>query len=103
MPPPITGPSTGPISVTIHESAIARAMRFGPAAWARIVWPTGIISPPPTPCSTRKPTSEPRLHARPHATDPSTNSATDAIHTRFAPNRSAVQPASGTTVPSASR
>ena len=45
--------------------------------------------------------SMPGVGARAQSPDPSTNSATDAIHTRFAPSRSDAQPASGTTVPSA--
>ena len=53
-----------------------RPIRSGPAAWARIACPTGMIIPPPKPCSTRKAISDSVLHASPHSTEPTRNSAT---------------------------
>ena len=78
-------------------------MRSGPAAWASVIIPTGMIIPPAKPCSTRKPISDSALHARPHRPLVTTKAATAVIHTRRGPNRSAAHPVSGIAVASASR
>jgi hypothetical protein len=77
---------------------ITRPIRCGPAAWARMVWPTGRIIPAPSPCSTRNAISEPIDHAAAASTEPARNSRTAASQTRLAPNRSAAHPVSGITV-----
>ena len=78
-------------------------MRCGPAAWARVIIPIGMIIPPARPCRTRKAISDSALHAAPHSALVATNAVTVVIHTRRAPKRSAAQPVSGITVASASR
>ena len=82
---------------------ITRPIRSGPAARARIAWPTGMMRPPPRPCTTRNTTSEPSDHERPARTEPAMKSTRAAIHTRFAPNRRVSQPLSGITAANASR
>ncbi len=52
--PPTTGPRIGASMAGIETIPITRPIRLGPATWAMISWPTGMIIPPPTPCSTRK-------------------------------------------------
>ncbi len=103
MNPPMTGPRTGPSSIGIPTTLITRPTRLGPAACVSRMIPTGMISPPPKPCSRRKPISMPVDWASPHRTEPPTNSATEDIHTRLASKRWLSQPASGITVASASR
>ena len=55
--PPTTGPRIGASIAGIVTTPITRPIRLGPATWAMISWPTGMIIPPPTPCSTRNRTS----------------------------------------------
>ncbi len=70
MIPPITGPRIGASIAGIAITPITLPIRWGPAIWAMIIWPTGMIMPPPTPCSTRKSTSAPIELAKPQAADP---------------------------------
>ena len=72
--PPITGPRIGPSSVGTPITLITRPIRCGPAAWARIACPIGMIMPPPKPCRTRKTISDVVLHASPHSVEPTRNS-----------------------------
>ena len=76
----MTGPRIGPSSVGTPITDMIRPIRCGPAAWARIACPTGMIMPPPKPCSTRKTISDDVLHASPHSTEPRRNNATEIIH-----------------------
>ena len=101
--PPRTGPSTGPSSIGTPTTLITRPMRCGPAAWARVIIPIGMIIPPAIPCRTRKAMSDSALQAKPHSALVATKAATIVIHTRRGPKRSAAQPVSGITVASASR
>ena len=78
-------------------------MCCGPAAWASVIIPTGMIIPPARPCSTRKPISDAADQASPQSALVSTNAATTVIQTRRGPSRSAAQPVSGITAESASR
>ena len=73
--PPRTGPRIGPSSVGTPISAMTLFILSGPAVRAMIVCPTGMIMPPPSPCSTRKATSTPADQASPQAADPVMNSA----------------------------
>ncbi len=59
--------------------AITRPIRSAPAARVRIVMPAGMIMPPPSPWSTRKPISEADDHARPDSADPARNSAIEIM------------------------
>ena len=101
--PPRTGPSTGPSSIGTPTTLMTRPMRCGPAAWARVIIPIGMIIPPASPCRTRKAMSDSALQAKPHSALVATKAATIVIHTRRGPKRSAAQPVSGITVASASR
>lgn len=96
-------PITGPSSVGTPITRITRPMRCGPAVWARIAWPIGMIMPPPKPCSTRKTISDSTLQAMPHNALPSRNSVIDVIHITRPEKRSIAQPVSGITVARASR
>ena len=82
---------------------ITRPIRCGPAAWARIDIPAGMIIPPPRPWRTRNTISDPAFHASPDRTEPATNRPTTIIHSRLAPKRSDAQPVIGITVASATR
>jgi len=100
--PPITGPKTGASSIGTPITLITRPIRAGPAAWARIVCPTGRIIPAPRPWMTRKPISDPADQAAPASTEPARNSSRAASHTRLAPSRSAAHPVTGMTEAKAS-
>ena len=71
--PPRIGPKIGPSSIGTPSTAITRPIRSGPAARVRIVMPSGISMPPPSPCSTRKNVSISRVVAVAHSTDPAVN------------------------------
>src|SRR4051812_9938310 len=101
--PPTIGPIAGASSIGTPTSAITRPIRSCPAARARIVIPTGITIPPPSPCSTRNAISVPADQASPHSADPQTKTATAVMNTRRAPKRSTAQPVNGITAESASR
>ena len=66
----MTGPMIGPITMGTPMMLMTRPMRCGPAARARIDWPTGSSMPPPMPWSTRKAMSELADQARPHRLEP---------------------------------
>ena len=100
--PPSTGPKIGASSIGTPIRLITLPIRCGPAAWARIVWPTGRIIPAPTPCSTRKPISDPIDQDAPASVDPSRNRSSEASQTRLAPKRSLPHPVSGITLAKAS-
>ncbi len=57
--------------------------------------PTGFMSAPPTPCSTRMATSIPSEVDAPHSAEETVKTATAAQKTVRAPNRSAIQPLTG--------
>ena len=64
MSPPTIGPKMGPMTMGTPMMLITRPMRCGPAARARMDWPTGSSMPPPMPWSTRKAMSESADQAR---------------------------------------
>ncbi len=82
---------------------MTRPMRWGPAARARIDWPTGSSMPPPMPWRTRKKMSESADQARPQRLEPITNRVIEVIQIRLAPNRSTAQPLTGVTRARANR
>jgi hypothetical protein len=84
-------------------TAITRPMRAGPAAWARIVWISGRIMPPPIPCTTRKTIRLAADQASPQSIEPAMKIVIEAIHIGLAPKRSTAQPVNGITMASASR
>ena len=71
----MTGPMIGPRTIGTPMMLITRPMRWGPAARARIDWPTGSSMPPPMPWSTRKTMSELADQARPQRLEPMTKRA----------------------------
>ena len=101
--PPITGPRIGASIAGIDTTPITRPMRRGPATCAMISCATGMIMPPPTPCSTRKMTSEAIELDAPHAAEPAVKSTSEVMYTRLAPQRLAAHPVTGITAASASR
>jgi hypothetical protein len=103
MRPPSTGPSTGASSIGTPITLMTRPTRSGPAVWASVIIPIGMIIPPARPWRTRKAISDSALHAAPQSALVATNAATTVIHTRRGPKRSAAQPVSGITVASDSR
>ena len=103
MSPPRTGPRTGASSIGTPTTLITRPMRSGPAAWASVIIPIGMIMPPAIPWSTRKAISASALQAAPQSALVVAKAATAHIHTRLGPKRSAAQPVSGMTVASDSR
>ena len=68
-----------------------------------MIVPTGMIIPPPMPCSARAAISISRLCDNAHHTDPMVNTTSAATYSRAAPNRRAAQPVTGMTAASASR
>jgi hypothetical protein len=62
-----------------------RPTRSGPAARARIVCASGMMSPPPSPCTTRNAIRLPEDQASPQSTEPVMNSTRATIHSGFAP------------------
>ena len=77
MRPPSAGPRIGASIAGTATTLITRPIRRGPAAAAIIIWPTGRISPPPTPWTTRNTISMVAELATPQSTDPSVNSTKD--------------------------
>jgi hypothetical protein len=82
---------------------MTRPIRCGPAAWARIAWPTGRIIPPPAPSSSRNPISSPTDPDSAQPSDPARNTTSDTVRTRRAPNRCAAHPEAGITLANARR
>ena len=99
----MTGPRIGPRTMGTPMMLMTRPMRCGPAARARIDWPTGSSMPPPMPWTTRKAMSELADQARPHRHEPTMNSVKEVIQTNLAPKRSTAHPVTGMTMDSASR
>ena len=99
----MTGPRIGPSTMGTPMMLITRPMRCGPAARARIDWPTGSSMPPPMPWTTRKAMSEFADQATPHRHEPTTNRLSEVIQTNLAPKRSTAHPVMGMTTARASR
>ena len=99
----MTGPMIGPSTMGTPMMLMTRPMRCGPAARARIDWPTGSSMPPPMPWRTRKAMSELADQATPHRLEPMMKRVSDIIQIGLAPKRSTAQPVTGMTMASASR
>ena len=99
----MTGPMMGPRTMGTPMMLMTRPIRCGPAARARIDWPTGSSMPPPMPWRTRKKMRESADQASPQRLDPITKRAVEPIQMTFAPKRSTAQPVTGVTMASASR
>ena len=61
----------------------------------RAIRPTGTMSAPPHPCTTRLATSIGMFNAIPHRSEPAVNNPMAVKKTRRVPNRSAIQPLIG--------
>jgi hypothetical protein len=93
--PPITGPSAMLMPMTPPQMPMARARSRGSGkVFAMIDIATGLSMDPPTACNIRKTTSQPRLGATLHSSEPSVNRTNPAWKTRRRPTRSAVAPES---------
>src|SRR3984957_19515015 len=103
MSPPMTGPMIGPRTNGTPMMLMTRPMRCGPAARAKIDWPTGSSMPPPMPWITRKAMSELAHEATPHRREPMMKRVSEVIQTNLAPKRSTAHPVTGMTMDSASR
>ena len=102
--PPITGPRIGASIAGIETIAITRPIRCGPATWAMISCASGMIMPPPAPCSTRnRPARLASSWPAAHSAEPAVNSTSEVMYTRLAPKRRAAQPVTGITAASDSR
>ena len=90
--PPSGGPSSGAVRPGQVSRAMARIRSGLAVVRSTASRPTGTIIAPPSPCSTRAATNHPADPAMPHSSDPSVNTATAAVNTARAPNRSAAHP-----------
>ena len=93
--PPVTGPSSGPISAGMTTKFMAASISDRGNVRTRASRPTGVIMAPPMPWTTRAATSIGLFRASPQSSDPSVNSETAQVKTRLVPNRSAIQPLIG--------
>ena len=101
--PPSTGPIAGASAIGTLMIRLSRTRSFGGKVRYSMAIPTGVISPPPMPCTIRKITSCSTVCARPHAADAMVNSPTASRNTSRAPNRSPSQPATGMATATATR
>ena len=90
--PPRIGPSAGASVVGTVRMLEARTRSAGGNTRNSMASPTGAISPPPAPCSTRKMSSCASDCAAPHSADATVKTAIAASSTRLPPNRSPSQP-----------
>ncbi len=100
--PPSSGPSVGASIIGTATRPITRPIRLGPAASAMMICASGMIMPPPMPCSTRKKISSVSVVARPQSSEPSVKSVREMRKTRLAPKRREAQPVTGITAASES-
>ena len=85
MMPPSAGPAAGPTTTASPNSAIAMPCSLGGNVWRRMACSVGCSAPAPRPCSARKATIIGNERARPHRAEPTTNSASENMYTRFWP------------------
>ncbi len=104
MSPPMVGPRIGPSAAGRLMTAMSRP-RLTPrgTCWIASVAISGIIRPPPTPCSTRKAMRLVALQARLHAMEATRKIVSAIIQSRLPPMRACAQPTTGIVTPSASR
>ncbi len=91
--PPTSGPSAmlRPIMPPHTPMALARS-RGSVKVFVMIDMATGLSMEPPTACSARAATSQPRLGASEHMSEPSVNSVSPVWNVRRRPTRSPVEP-----------
>jgi hypothetical protein len=91
--PPTTGPSARLMPTVAPHMPIACARSRASVKTLRMIdIATGLSIEPPIACSMRKTTSQPRLGATLHSSDPSVNSTRPSSKTRRLPNLSAIEP-----------
>ena len=91
--PPTTGPSAMLKPNTLPHRPIARARSAGSVnVFVTIDIATGLSIDPPSACSIRNATSQPRPGARLQSSEPSVNRPSPAWKMRRRPTRSAVEP-----------
>ena len=95
MKPPTVGPSTGATTPGQVMVEIACIMRERSVLRTTIMRPTGTISAPPIPCSTRAAVKEARPVAEPHSTEATVKITMALANTLRDPRRSATQPLTG--------
>jgi hypothetical protein len=92
--PPRTGPDDDATAPPIAQIPTARARARGSLYACRIrAIDAGVIAAAAAPCTNRAATSRPRVGARPHATEASTNNTMPPPKARLAPSRSDSDPA----------
>ncbi len=93
--PPITGPSAmlSPNTAPQVPIALARS-RASVNVLAMMDMATGLSIDPPSACTIRNATSQPRPGARLHSAEPVVNTASPTWNVRRRPTRSPVEPAS---------
>ena len=91
--PPAIGPSAMATPQTAPQIPMARARSAGSVkVFVMIDIATGLSIDPPSACSIRNATSQPRPGARLHSSEPSVNRPRPIWKTRRRPTRSAVEP-----------
>ena len=75
----MVGPKTGARMIGTPIMLMSRGSARGPAAFTRMIWPTGSTRPPPIPCRTRKTMSDSMFHAKPHSSEPSVKSTSEVM------------------------
>ncbi len=103
MRPPSTGPRMGPSAVGRVTVAMTRPISRPFAACMISVAMSGIMIPPPMPCTTRKAISAGAFQASALSTEPSRNTASAPIHRRLPPTRAWAHLVSGIVTKTASR
>ncbi len=101
--PPSGGPAMGPSIAGMVSQAIAVSSSSLRTRRRMSRRPTGTIIAPPKPWRMRAATSSGSDGARPHSADAEAKIAMAATKTRFAPQRSAIQPLTGMNTASATR
>ena len=95
MKPPIGGPTSGPTRPGAEMKFMARTRSLRSTERSTTRRPTGDISAPAMPCSTRQAVNSGNELEKPHRVEDSVNRATAAQNTLRAPKRSAIQPPAG--------
>jgi hypothetical protein len=93
--PPSTGPTAMLSPITPPHTPMARARSLGSMkVFVMMDIATGLSIEPPIACTARNASSQPRLGATPHSSEPSVKTTRPVWNTRRRPIRSAVEPPS---------
>ena len=80
--PPYTGPSIDPASAAAPTTPSAKGRRSGGTSEVASAMPIGTVAPPPTACTTRAPTIQPRLPETATSPVPIQKTTNEAMYTR---------------------